>query len=192
MERINLNSNEKTARNIAGLENGKYFSMNTQNAENLSRIEANTKDVEKIEEKKEEIFQQGKKLADAKLESKLNFDKLELKSLYNYVIIKPYEVNPFQDEKVTKSGLILNSGGLIPEHFSHETGKTEKDEQFIRVGTIIDCGPECKYAKAGDSTMWIKPTEVPLPYFRENWVLVSETRLLALINEGLEERLNNK
>lgn len=192
MERINLNSNEKTARNIAGLENGKYFSMNTQNAENLSRIEANTKDVEKIEEKKEEIFQQGKKLADAKLESKLNFDKLELKSLYNYVIIKPYEVNPFQDEKVTKSGLILNSGGLIPEHFSHETGKTEKDEQFIRVGTIIDCGPECKYAKTGDSTMWIKPAEVPLPYFRENWVLVSETRLLALINEGLEERLNNK
>jgi len=188
MERINLNSNEKTARHIAGLENGDFFTMNTKNAENLKNIEAISKAEDEIETKKEEIAKQSQKLAEAKLQSKLDFDKLEMKALYNYVIIKPYEVNPFQNEKVTKSGLILNSGGLIPEHLSHETGEVEKDKEFVRVGTIIDCGPETKYAKAGDSTMWVRPAEVPLPYYREGWVLVQENRLLSILNEGLEER----
>lgn len=188
MERINLNSNEKTARHIAGLENGDFFTMNTKNAENLKNIEAISKAEDEIETKKEEIAKQSQKLAEAKLQSKLDFDKLEMKALYNYVIIKPYEVNPFQNEKVTKSGLILNSGGLIPEHLSHETGEIEKDKEFVRVGTIIDCGPETKYAKAGDSTMWVRPAEVPLPYYREGWVLVQENRLLSILNEGLEER----
>lgn len=188
MERINLNSNEKTARHIAGLENGDFFTMNTKNAENLKNIEAISKAEDEIETKKEEIAKQSQKLVEAKLQSKLDFDKLEMKALYNYVIIKPYEVNPFQNEKVTKSGLILNSGGLIPEHLSHETGEIEKDKEFVRVGTIIDCGPETKYAKAGDSTMWVRPAEVPLPYYREGWVLVQENRLLSILNEGLEER----
>ena len=192
MERINLNSNEKTAREIAGLENGKLFTMNNDVAEKLRTTEENLKNLDKIEEKKEEILNQSKKLIEAKLQTKLNFDKLELKALYNYVIIKPYEVNPFQDEKISKSGLILNSGGLIPEHKSNETGEVEKDQEFVRVGTIIDCGPECKYAKVGDSTMWVRPAEVPIAYFRQGWVLVCETRLLSLINEGLEERFNNK
>lgn len=188
MERINLNSNEKTARHIAGLESGDFFTMNTKNAENLKNIEAISKAEDEIETKREEIAKQSQKLAEAKLQSKLDFDKLEMKALYNYVIIKPYEVNPFQNEKVTKSGLILNSGGLIPEHLSHETGEVEKDKEFVRVGTIIDCGPETKYAKAGDSTMWVRPAEVPLPYYREGWVLVQENRLLSILNEGLEER----
>lgn len=190
MERINLNSNEKTARHIAGIENNKYFTMNNSHAEELKEIESKNKIADLIEEKKEEILTQNRKLVEAKLSSKLDFNKLELKALYNYVIIKPYTVNPFQNEKVTKSGLIINSGGLIPEHTSQETGEVEKDSEFIRVGTIIDVGPECKYARQGDSTMWVKPSEVMLPYFREGWVLVCENRLLSLINEGLEERFN--
>ncbi len=192
MERINLNSNEKTARSIEGLESGKYFTMNPDYAEKIKSIEENSKLEDQFEAKKEEIFLQNKKLAEAKLHSKLDFDKIELKALYNYVIISPYEVNPFQDEKITKSGLIINSGGLIPEYKSHETGEIEKEEQFVRVGTIIDCGPECKYANPGDSAMWVRPAEVPLPYYREGWVLVCETRLLALLNEGLEERFKNR
>ena len=103
MERINLNSNEKTAREIAGIESGKFFTMNNDVAEKLRVTEENFKHLDKIEEKKEEILNQSKKLIEAKLQTKLNFDKLELKALYNYVIIKPYEVNPFQDEKISKS-----------------------------------------------------------------------------------------
>lgn len=188
MERINLNSNEKVARQIAGIESGKFFTMNESNADVVKEREHINKELDRIEEKKEEIYKQSEKLVKAKLESKLDFSKLELKALYNYVIIKPYEVNPFQNEKVTKSGLILNSGGLVPEYESHETGQVEKEKEFVRVGTIIDCGPECKYANVGDSTMWVRPAEVPLPYFREGWVLVCENRLLSLINEGLDER----
>lgn len=190
MERIELNSNEKTARNIEGLESGKYFTMNEKQAKKLEGIERKFKESDKVEAKKEEILIQSEKLMQAKLESKLDFNKLEMKALYNYVIIKPYEVNPFQDEKISKSGLIIGSGGLVPEHKSQETGEIEKDEQFVRVGTIIDCGPECKYAIPGDSAMWVRPAEVPLPFFKQDWVLVCETRLLSIINEiGLNDRL---
>ena len=62
MERINLNSNEKTAREIAGLENGKFFTMNNDVAEKLRTTEENLKHLDKIEEKKEEILNQSKKL----------------------------------------------------------------------------------------------------------------------------------
>ena len=55
MERINLNSNEKTAREIAGLENGKFFTMNNDVAEKLRTTEENLKHLDKIEEKKAKV-----------------------------------------------------------------------------------------------------------------------------------------
>ena len=82
MERINLNSNEKVARQIAGIESGKFFTMNESNADVVKEREHINKELDRIEEKKEEIYKQSEKLVKAKLESKLDFSKLKFSKIY--------------------------------------------------------------------------------------------------------------
>ena len=63
-------------------------------------------------------------------------------------------------------------------------------ENIIKVGVIQEIGPEIKWCRQGDAIFYTKMSAVPVPFYKQNLQLVNETRVLAVVNEGLEERFN--
>lgn len=118
-----------------------------------------------------------------------NVQNIEIMPIGNYVLVKEFEENPFQRiVKDSKSGLILDLGGQKPEYKNTDNGEIEEEEQFIKVGVIQEVGPECKWCKPSDTIFYTKPSSVPVPFYKQNLNLVNETRVLAVVNEGLTER----
>ena len=193
MDKIQWNSNEKIAREISGIEgDAKHFVVNGESADELLKREAATKFnqqvddyVQKFEEHNNAIQEYAEQIAE-------NAANLEIMPILDNVLVKPFDENPFQRIKVTSSGLITDLGGQKPVIKSKETGEFIEEEQMIHVGTILEAGKECKYAKEGDTIMWTKVSEVPVPFFKQGLVLVPEKRIMVIINEGLKERFYGK
>lgn len=190
---LNLTENEKLARNIVGLESdATHFSMGSEetkedliNKQKAERFNTQVDDyVEKINKHSDLINQYTQSIKD-------NMNSVEIKANGCRVLIKPFEANPFQQIKVSDSGLIIDTGGYTPQAKSNDTGEWEELEQAIAVGTVIDAGPDCKYLKEGDTVFYQKAAAVPVPFFRQGFHTVSETQVIAVVNEGLTERFSN-
>lgn len=185
-----LTSNEKIARQVSGLESGATFNTNEQSIESMAKAEAISKFnqkvdeyVDKLEKHEQQLQKNANKLAD-------DLNGVEAVPLYEGVLIKPFNENPFQ--RIKKEGnLIVDTGGLIPEYKSREDGEWHEEEKFIRVGVVIEVGPTCKYVKESDIVMWRKPSETPIPFYKQGWVQVNEHSLLTAFNTKLSKRFNN-
>ena len=79
---------------------------------------------------------------------------------------------------------------MTPTYKSTDTGEWEEERQFIVTGTVIDVGPECKYLAEGDVIFYRVDTAVPVPFFKQGLVSLSENQVISVINEGLTERFN--
>ena len=123
----------------------------------------------------------GKKIAD-------DFSNVEIMPLTSYVLISPFEKNPFQKMTVDKSGLILDTGGLAPTYKSQETGEVEEEREYVRVGMVTETGTECKFLKPGDIVFYNIASEVQVPFYKFGFVIVAEQRIIAVVNEGLSKR----
>ena len=191
--RINLNSKEKLAREFTGLESGaQHFVMNGEEADKTLRREAASRFNTQVDEYVDKFNKHAENLGEYAKSIKENMHNLEIKAVYNYALVKPFEENPFQRIVVSKnSGLIVDLGGAKPQFKNPDNGQVEEEENFIHVGTVIDAGPKCEYLKEGDVIMWTKTSEVPVPFFRQGLVLVNEQRVIVVINEGLTERFEN-
>ena len=106
------------------------------------------------------------------------------------LLIKPFDTNPFQEVKI-EGGIITDLGGMTPEYKSNETGEIEQEQQFIKVGTVIETGYECKFVKPGDVVFYTIASENTIPFFRQGFVTVAENRIMAIVNENLTERKKN-
>ena len=188
-ERILMNSNESLARHAVGLESGaKHFVVNGEAADKILQREAVSKYNSQVNEYEEKLNKYESMVEECKKEVTQDLKNLQLKPLSNYVIVKPYNENPFQQIKRSDSGIITDLGGMTPTYKSNETGEWEEEDLMIKTGVIMEVGPDCKYAKVGDSTFWTIASEVMLPFFRQGFFVVNETRLLALINDDLDTR----
>lgn len=117
-----------------------------------------------------------------------NMNGLEIMPVFNYLIVKPYEQNPYQKIQVSSTGLIYDLGGMTPEYKNRDNGEIEEEENFIVVGKVIEVGPETKYVREGDDIFFTKPSQTPIPFFKQGLVYVSEQRVLAVVNEKLRTR----
>lgn len=195
MKRINgenisnvMSSNEKIARKISGLESGAIF--NAPTVDDMVKQEAKAKFnqqvddfVEKLDKHEELLTKYAQSLAD-------DLSGVECKPLYEGILIKPFEENPFQ--RIKREGrLIVDLGGQKPVYKSHEDGEFHEEESFIRQGVVIEVGPTSKYVKVGDIVMWRRPSETPIPFYKQGWVQVAEHSILATFNTGLTERFKN-
>ena len=115
---------------------------------------------------------------------------LEIMPGTSYLLIKPFDTNPFQEVKI-EGGIITDLGGMTPEYKSNETGEIEQEQQFIKVGTVIETGYECKFVKPGDVVFYTIASETMVPFFRQGFVTVAENRVIAIVNENLTERKEN-
>ena len=192
MERVELNSNEKLALATTGMEGtGEHFVMNGESADQILMREKQAKFnnavdeyVDKFDKHKQELENYAKTISE-------DIGGLEIMPMFSYALIKPFEQNPFQQVKVSKSGLITDLGGYAPEYKSNETGEIEEEEQYIKVGTVIEVGHKCEFLKPGDIVFYTIASECMVPFFRQGFVVVNENRIMAVVNEKLTERRDN-
>lgn len=188
--RLNLTENEKMAREIVGLESeASHFNMAENIEDAFAKQKANAFN-DQVEEYTEKIKKHEHLLKQYTQSIVDSMNSVEIKPMLTRVLIKPFEINPFQKIEVSKSGLIIDTGGYTPEAKSSDTGEWEELQQSIGVGAVYDVGPDCKYIKAGDAVFYQQAAIVPVPFFKQGLITVAESQIIAVVNEGLTERFN--
>lgn len=171
-----------------GLATERMMSM-TDDLDSLIEKEKIRKMNSELENAQSQMIEQNKKLEEAQKD--FDFNKIEIKPLYSRLLVKPFEINPFQKLK-TEGNIIVAPGGYnLHAEVNPVTGKYEEQEEFIKCGTVVEVGPECKYVKAGDVVYYRKDTVLPIGFLDWGLVAISENQLLACVNEGLEQRFKN-
>jgi len=187
--RNELSMQEKIAREISKVDSDAVFvNMNDKSLDehiDAMKREKWNESVQKIEDK---FANHEKKLQEAADEYAKNLNEVQIMPIGNYVIVRPFTENPFQKVTVSSSGLITDLGGMIPEYKNSDSGEYEEAEQVIKVGVVIEAGPECKWLKSGDTIMWTVMSEVVIPFYNFGFRLVNETRAICVINDDLNER----
>lgn len=189
MERIELNNNEKMARTIADIEgNSTHFVMNNESADEILLRDKQLKFNQQVDEMESKFEKHNQLITEYAEKLSEDLNGVEIMPMFSYALIKPFEHNPFQQIKVSKSGIITDLGGMNIGHHSNETGEFEEDEQFIKVGTVIEVGHKCEFLKEGDVVFYTTASECIVPFYKMGFVVVAEQRILAVVNEKLTER----
>lgn len=187
-----LNSREKLALATTGMEGiGQHFVMNGESADKILTREKQEKFNTAVDDYVDKFEKHNKALEDYAKNLSQDMNGLEIMPMGSYALIKPFDINPFQQIKVTSSGIITDLGGLTPQYKSNETGEIEEEEQFIKVGTVIEVGYKCEFLKEGDIVFYTIASEAMVPFFKQGFVVVAEQRIMAIVNEKLTERRNN-
>ena len=160
-----LSQSEQIAREVSGIENSDFFLPDEHNLDKLIDNNNREKWNERIDEINNKFNEHSSKLQDYADEYAAKLDGVEIMPINAGVLIQPYNENPFQKVKIDeKTGLIIDTGGLIPKYKNNDNGQWEEAEQFIKVGVVVEAGPMAKWLQAGDTVMWNKVAEVPIPF----------------------------
>lgn len=146
MERARKNNNEKIAAMTTGMEGtGKHFVVNGKSADDVLANDKKMKFNEQVSQMEDKFAKHNQLITEYAEKLSENLNGVEIMPMFNYALIKPFEQNPFQQIKITESGIITDLGGLTPEYKSNETGNWEEEQQFIKVGTVIEVGHKCEF-----------------------------------------------
>lgn len=188
--RTELNGKEKLAQVVNGMEStGTPVVVNGKSADIILAEEKKGRFNTQVDEYIDKFEKHNKALESYAEELSKDINGLEILPMGSYALIKPFESNPFQRVKV-ESGIITDLGGYTPTYKSHEDGQIHEEEQFIHVGTVIDTGWKCEFLKAGDVVFYTTASEAMVPFFKQGFVVVAESRIMAVVNEKLTERKN--
>lgn len=184
-----LTEKEKIALALNKDGEGLIMDMSGTTAGDVIRQEITNKYNDQVDQYVEKLNKHSKKREEYTKRIAENINNIEIMPIGNYILVKEFDENPFQRiVKDDNSGLILDLGGMKPIYKNTDNGQIEQEEAFILVGVIQEVGPECKWCKPNDTVMYTRPSRVPVPFYRQNLILVNETRVLVTINEGLTER----
>lgn len=189
--RMQMTADEKMAYDLIG-QNSINFNMAEGKIEDMLKRDKSNKFNEQVDKYTEELQAHVNKLQTAVEQVGVNMELLEIKPLFNKILIKPFEQNPFQKIVIdSKTNIVTDMGGMAPEHFNTNTGKQEKDEQQIIVGAVQEIGPDVKYLVPGDVIMYYKGSAMPVPFYKQGLWCMNETQVITVVNEGLEERFKS-
>lgn len=192
MERTELSSNEKIAMMTTGMEgNGQHFVVNGESADQAIIRQKQSKFNDAVDNYVDKFEKHNQALNDYAKTLSEDINGLEIMPMFAYALIKPFEQNPFQQIKISEGGLITDLGGFTPQYKSNETGQIEEEEQYIKVGTVIEVGHKCEFLKPGDVVFYTIASECMVPFFKQGFVVVNENRIMAVVNEKLTERRDN-
>ena len=187
-----LNSNEQLALATTGIEGtGQHFVMNGESADQILIREKQSKFNSAVDEYVDKFDKHRQDLENYAQTLSEDINGLEIMPMFAYALIQPFEKNPFQQIKISEGGIITDLGGLTPEYKSNETGEIEEEQQFIKVGTVIEVGHKCEFLKPGDIVFYTIASECMVPFFKQGFVVVAEQRIMAFVNEKLTERRDN-
>ena len=187
--RTDLNSNEKLALSLTGMEGtGEHFILNGEAADKTLLREKQEKFNTQVDELVDKFAKHSEALEQYAKDLSEDMNGVEIMPMGSYVLVEPFKQNPFQKIQTTKSGIITDLGGYTPTYKSHETGEIEEEQLFIKVGTVIEVGPECKFLKVGDVVFYTVASEIMIPFYKFGWVTVNESRIMAVVNADLTKR----
>lgn len=189
--RLDLTENEKLAQQVIGL-NNEYLNFNMAEGTideiiQREKVSKFNQEVDKYVDKFSEHVENLKKTQEILAKDIAN---VEIKPLFSRVIFVPFDKNPFQRIQQTKSGIIVDPGGMTPEHFNTDKGISEEDKPDIVTGVVQEVGPEVKYIKPGDVIFYREMTAIPVPFYKQHFWSINENQVIAIVNEGLESRFN--
>ena len=194
MKDIRLYSTEKEqiARNLLGTDsNFTSVNMRENSIDALVEKEKSRKFNSEVEQYNEQLEKNNQDFKDSQEKIEYDINRAEIKPMFARILVQPFKVNPFQQMKVEK-GLIIDAGGYTPHaQFNEQSGKYEEQKQFIVTGCVIEVGPEVKYLKEGDVIYYRVDTAVPVPFFKQGFVSLAESQIIAVVNEGLQDRFDN-
>lgn len=187
--RMNLSQPEQLARAISGLEgNTTFFNPDVKTLDEMVEDRNRNMWNDKVEEMNKAFDEHSKKLQDYADEYAAKLNGVEIMPVNAGILVQPYDENPFQKVKVTDSGIIYDLGGKRPEYKNTDTGEFEEAEQYIKVGVVVEAGPLCRWIRQGDTIMWNKSGEVPIPFYSMGLHLVNEQHVMCVINDDLTKR----
>lgn len=187
--RNELNSSEQMARTIIGADTNAQFTVNGTSAdtilnnEKIARFNAQVDEMEsKLSAHMAAIEEQAELMA-----SDLN--GVDITTMGQYALIKPFNHNPFQRIKVSTSGIITDTGGLTPEYKSEEDGRIHEEEEIIKVGMVVETGYKCEFLKKGDLVFYNDmASAIQVPFYKLGLVAVNEQRIIAVVNDDITAR----
>lgn len=182
-----LSENEKIALMNAGESTSRIMTLDGKTAEDVIE-ERNIKEFNKqVDNYVEKLNEHATNLEKYTEQIASNLETIEIMPVGSNLIVKLFEENPFQ--RIVKEGsIIVDLGGQRPQYKNTDNGQIEEEENFIKVGVVQEVGPECKYIRPGDTIFTSKPSLVPIPFYKQNLHYLNETRVLAVVNEGLTKR----
>ena len=190
--RLYSTENEKIAKELLGTDsNFTSVNMKENSLDSLIKKEKASKFNSEVEKYNEKLEQNNKDFKESQDKVEYDISKAEIKPMFSRILVQPFKVNPFQKIKV-ENGLIIDTGGYTPHtQLNEQTGRYEEQKQFIVTGCVIEVGPEVKYLKEGDVIFYRIDTAVPVPFFKQGFVSLAESQIIAVVNEGLQDRFNN-
>lgn len=190
--RLYSTENEKIARELLGTDsNFTSVNMKENSLDSLIKKEKARKFNSEVEKYNEKLEQNNRDFEESQDKVEYDISKAEIKPMFSRILVQPFKVNPFQKMKV-ENGLIIDTGGYTPHtQLNEQTGRYEEQKQFIVTGCVIEVGPEVKYLKEGDVIFYRVDTAVPVPFFKQGFVSLAESQIIAVVNEGLQDRFNN-
>ena len=190
--RLYSTENEKIAKELLGTDsNFTSVNMKENSLDSLIKKEKARKFNSEVEKYNEKLEQNNKDFEESQDKIEYDISKAEIKPMFSRILVQPFKVNPFQKIKV-ENGLIIDTGGYTPHtQLNEQTGRYEEQKQFIVTGCVIEVGPEVKYLKEGDVIFYRVDTAVPVPFFKQGFVSLAESQIIAVVNEGLQDRFNN-
>lgn len=189
--RFNLTEDERIAQNVLGVNSNRVdFNMASDIDDLINREKTNkfNDEVDKYVDKFSKHVDNLKKTQEILAEDILN---VEIKPMGQRIIFVPFSTNPFQRIKQSESGLIIDTGGLTPEHFNTDKGEMEEDKPDVITGVVQEVGPEVKYIHPGDVIFYREPTSIPVPFYKQNFQSIVENQVIAVVNEGLTKRFED-
>lgn len=186
-KRILMTQEEKLAQDVFGTD-GINFNMGEAKIEDLFEKEKARKFNNQVDEYADRLEKHVEGLKES-ANNLGNIENVEIKPMFNRILITPFKQNPFQRVKI-ENGIITDMGGLAPEFKNMDNGRIEEMEQMIITGAVQEVGPEVKYIVPGDVIMYRKETAMPVPFFKQGLMCIAETQVIAVVNEGLEARFN--
>lgn len=186
-KRVLMTQDEKMAQDIFGTD-GINFNMAENRIEDLFEKEKARKFNSQVDEYAERLEKHVEGLKEV-ANNLGDISNVEIKPMFNRILIIPFKQNPFQRIKV-ENGIITDMGGLAPQFKNMDNGQIEEMEQMIITGAVQEVGPEVKYIVPGDVIMYRKETAMPVPFFKQGLMCIAETQVIAVVNEGLETRFN--
>lgn len=190
--RLYSTENEKIAEELLGTDsNFTSVNMKENSLDSLIKKEKASKFNSEVEKYNEKLEQNNKDFKESQDKVEYDISKAEIKPMFSRILVQPFKVNPFQKIKV-ENGLIIDTGGYTPHtQLNEQTGRYEEQKQFIVTGCVVEVGPEVKYLKEGDVIFYRVDTAVPVPFFKQGFVSLAESQIIAVVNEGLQDRFNN-
>ena len=189
--RLNLTQDEKIAQSVIGLNKARTdFNMSEGNIEDIIKKEKVAKFNQEVDDYVDKFSTHVENLKKSQEILAEDIANVEIKPMFSRVIFVPFENNPFQRIKQSESGLIIDTGGLTPEHFNTDKGEMEDDKPDIITGVVQEIGPDVEYIKPGDVIFYREPTAIPVPFYKQHFWSINENQIIAVVNEGLTDRFN--